>query len=409
VGTDRLLDIERLIGSGFNDSLTGSTGANRLDGLDGDDTLTGGDGNDDLAGGTGFDTASYAAATGPVTVDLDAFPFAFFPGFAVGPGVGSDGLRDIEAVIGSAFADSLRGDSAANRLDSGAGADTMAGGAGDDTYVVNSLLDQVTELAGAGVDSALSGISLSLYANLESLTLLGAAAIDGTGNLLANTLTGNGAGNRLLGLGGGDLLAGGAGNDTLDGGTGFDTASFLGATAALTVNLAAGTATGQGADTLSGIEAVIGGGLADTLIGDAQANRLDGQAGADSMSGGAGDDTYLVDNALDRITELAGGGADSVQSSVSLALAAEVENLTLLGSGALNGDGNPLANVLNGTAGVNRLRGGNGNDTLSAATATTGWTAEWATTPPASPARRVASSRICPPAALRGVAAGSTP
>ncbi len=92
---------------------------------------------------------------------------------------------------------------------------------------------------------------------------------------------------------------------------------------------------------------------------------LNGGAGADKLTGGSGNDIYVVDNIGDVATELASEGADTVQSSVTYTLAANVENITLTSSTAINGTGNSLDNVLVGNGAINTLAGGAGNDTLN--------------------------------------------
>jgi Ca2+-binding RTX toxin-like protein len=91
---------------------------------------------------------------------------------------------------------------------------------------------------------------------------------------------------------------------------------------------------------------------------------LDGGAGADTLIGGAGDENYFVDDSGDLVTELAGEGADQVNSSASFTLSANVENLTLTGSNAIDGTGNALANRITGNSAGNALDGGAGSDTL---------------------------------------------
>src|SRR5207253_367261 len=107
-----------------------------------------------------------------------------------------------------------------------------------------------------------------------------------------------------------------------------------------------------------------GNALANILIGNGGNNILNGNAGADRMSGGMGDDSYTVDNIGDTASEAAGGGTDSVVSSVSFTLGANVENLTLTGLGAIGGTGNILSNVIIGNSGANTLIGGEGDDDL---------------------------------------------
>jgi Ca2+-binding RTX toxin-like protein len=101
-------------------------------------------------------------------------------------------------------------------LDGGIGVDTLVGGRGNDTYVVDNVLDVVTELGGEGTDTIQSTVSLALSVEVENLTLTGTAAINGTGNLLNNVLTGNEANNILTGGLGVDTLIGGAGADIFD-------------------------------------------------------------------------------------------------------------------------------------------------------------------------------------------------
>jgi Ca2+-binding RTX toxin-like protein len=107
-----------------------------------------------------------------------------------------------------------------------------------------------------------------------------------------------------------------------------------------------------------------GNAAANTLSGGAGDDRLDGLAGGDTMAGGPGDDTYVVDVATDVIAESAGEGSDTVESGITLTLGANLENLVLTGTKAVNGTGNGLANVVRGNAANNVLTGGTGNDIL---------------------------------------------
>lgn len=111
---------------------------------------------------------------------------------------------------------------------------------------------------------------------------------------------------------------------------------------------------------------ILHGGLGVKLNGLDGADTLDG----DKMIGGAGNDTYIVDRASDTVFEEAGsaGGVDTVRSSISYTLGANVENLVLIGNSSTprDGTGNSLDNSIIGSSGVNILTGGGGNDLLDA-------------------------------------------
>jgi serralysin len=289
---------DTIIGNVVANKLTGGAGNDWLNGGAGNDILNGGVGNDWLGGGTGIDWAYYTTATSGVTVKL---------GLTTAQntiGCGIDTLSGIECLMGSRFNDWLWGDAQANRLYGGAGNDTLIGGAGadvlfggigNDTYYVDNAGDVVweTSVVVTEIDSVRSSVSHSLGANVENLALLGGAAIDATGNALRNTLTGNAAANILDGGAGNDILIGGLGDDTLIGGGGFDWAYYNAAASRVKVNLALATpqdTLGNGMDTLSGIEGLLGSKYNDTLIGNNAANRLSGGAGRDWLNGGAGND-----------------------------------------------------------------------------------------------------------------------
>ncbi|CAN0506533.1 unnamed protein product, partial [Phaeothamnion confervicola] len=113
----------------------------------------------------------------------------------------------------------------------------LHGDAGNDDYVIDNALDINKSRADAGVDDVLASVSYALGAHQENLTLAGIAALNATGNSLANTLRGNSAANRLDGGAGVDRISGGDGGDTLvydsrdallDGGLGKDTLLLTG-------------------------------------------------------------------------------------------------------------------------------------------------------------------------------------
>ena len=288
------LTAQQTYGSG-DDSLIGGAG---------NDTLMGGLGNDTLDGGTGNDTVTYLTATGGVSVDL-------LNGTTSGA-AGNDTLRSIEHIIGSDFADTLRGDDGANTIRGGNGNDTLIGGLGNDTLDGGTGFDTVdySSRTVAVTANLATGSATIAEPVAETDTLMAVEQVKGgtandvlIGDANANGLDGNAGNDALNGGAGNDTLIGGLGNDTLDGGADNDTVdySYLVATQSLTVDLSAPSATGvvtsamtgsvTETDSLLNIETIIGGAGNDLLVGNSGANMLRGGAGNNTLMGGAGADT----------------------------------------------------------------------------------------------------------------------
>ena len=323
---------QTLTGDSLANTITGGIGNDTLDGGGGNDTLIGGAGDDTMSGGLANDsyivdslgdtvTEAANAGTDEVRTALASYSLAANVENLTGTALGGQALTGnaLDNVIaGNGGNDILDGGAGNDTLDGGAGDDTMSGGLGNDSYIVDSLLDVVTEAANAGTDEVRTAFaSYILAANVENLTstALGEQAL--TGNALDNVIAGGEFNDTLLGLGSDDTLHGNGGDDTLIGGTGDD-----------------------------------------TLIGG---------TGDDIMVGGAGNDVYIVDSLGDTVTEAANAGTDEVETalaSYSLAGIANLENLigTALGGQTLTG--NALDNVIAGNGGNDTLDGGAGNDTL---------------------------------------------
>ncbi|MBD1997994.1 calcium-binding protein [Leptolyngbya sp. FACHB-541] len=411
-----------LSGGGGDDILTGNAGDDTLDGGDGTDTLIGGAGNDLYIVNDTSDTIVEAVGGGIDTVvSIDTFTLSnnlenlVLNGEADINGTGDAAANSIvgnsgnNILTGGAGNDTLEGGAGNDTLEGGVGNDIMRGGAGDDIYTIDGIGDTVVENAEEGTDLVNSSVSFTLGANLENLTLTGNANINGTGNALGNSITGNNGNNTLNGGAGNDVLDGGVGSDTMLGGIGNDVYFFdavgdraieninegtdtvfatsaangttftlsgnlenltLGGTANLngTGNDLANTITGNdGSNTISGLagnDVLSGGAGDDTLLGGLGNDLLDGGVGNDTMTGGAGNDTYIVDASTDVVTELAGEGTDTILAGSTFTLVANIENLTLEGTGNFNGTGNDLNNTIIGNSGNNILDGGLGADAL---------------------------------------------
>jgi len=358
---------DHIYGHTMGDFLFGDEGDDRIFASGGDDNMTGGSGNDLIEGGAGIDTANVSAAPA-VFVDT-------ILGWAVSSADGNDFLQNTEIVdhgtgrnllvgasgftgVQTAFNNAENGDNV--RLSSG----TWTG-----TYNYNNT--GLTVIGGAGVINA-----TFLSASAFGITVLG-----GGGNDNITTGTGN---DLIHGGGGTNVLTGGTGNDTYytdvatttivetsGGGTDvlYTSVSYvLGAAQVETLSASSHTST-------TNIN-LTGNGNNNTIVGNAGNNVLHGGGGTDYLIGFAGNDTYYTDSASTQIFENAGGGTDTVYSSVSYALSssAEIEVLSTSSHGAtaainLTGNqynqavyGNAGANVLDGKGGVDTLRGFGGAD-----------------------------------------------
>ena len=276
------------------------------------------------------------------------------------------GTAGRDTLIGLSGNDTLYGLGGDDDLDGRAGVDSMVGGSGDDVFHVDRADDVVVENPGEGSDIVYATASYVLPVNVETLYLQG-SALSATGNAGDNVIRGTSGDNRLDGAAGADTLIGGGGNDTFvvdNVGDAIDVA--FGTVSTVEASISWTLQEGLQNLRLTGLASLFatGNSQSNSLTGNAADNRLDGLGGTDSMAGGAGNDIYVVDTALDVVIEGAGGGVDTVESSVTLTLSGEVENLVLTGISSISGTGNAANNVIIGNAAPNSLVGGAGNDTL---------------------------------------------
>ncbi|MGH6768977.1 MAG: calcium-binding protein [Xanthobacteraceae bacterium] len=294
-----------------------------------------------------------------------------------------NGLDGNDTMFGLNGSDSLYGGVGGDTLDGGAGDDLLFGGFGNDTFVLGSGNDAVQDDGGADTITSTISRSLASFAAIEHLTLLGTAAINGTGNDLVNTITGNSGNNVLDGGLSTDVLIGGAGDDTYVLADGTDVISDTGGidtiTSTITRSIDSFTTvenltliggnlngTGNGLANLiigtTGVNVLSGGSGNDRLIALNGNDRLDGGLGNDRLEGGSGNDTYVINSTSDVPVE--SSGIDLVTSTVTYTLKSGFEKL-MLTSGNIGGTGNSSANTIIGSTGANKLLGMNGNDSLN--------------------------------------------
>ena len=286
IGHDTISEIETVIGSGSNDTLTAGTAAASLDGGAGDDVVTGGAGNDALAGNAGNDTiadgrgsdssspaprndvvlASADAAddrldggSGTDTIDYSSaeqnLALDLATGHASGADIGNDAIVEFENVIGGAGDDTISAGPSSASIAGGCGDDALTGGAGDDVLAGDAGNDTIAD--GGGSDTVEGGCG-------DDVVL---AAADGT-------------------------------DDNYDGNSGHDTLDYSETTITVTIDLRNGTARGVeiGEDLIEDFEEIIAGSGDDVI-------RVDG--GSVVLTGGAGNDTFEFQPPGD-----AGGGSE---------------------------------------------------------------------------------------------------
>ncbi len=271
------------------------------------------------------------------------------------------------SLIGTAtHNDYLDGGNGNDYLDGKGGDDILIGGAGDDEIHGGTDNDTIYGGRSDGIDDNGNDI---LYGDGGNDTMYGGGGNDiliaDKGN---DTLYGDKGADELYGGEGNDILYAGEDNDQLYGGKDDDT--LYGGNGNDIVYGEGGNDTLRGE---SGDDAIKGGDGDDSLYGGIGSDILSGGAGNDTLNGGAGSDTlfgevgndvYVIDTIGDTICEKFDEGNDTVQSSISYTLTANVENLILTGLANINGTGNSLNNTLKGNSGANILNGGAGTDTL---------------------------------------------
>lgn len=315
-----------IVGTSGDDKIEGTDGRDVIVGRGGDDTIIGNDGKDVICGGLGSDTIDGRYGADEVFGGLGNDRLVGGPRSDLLDGqVGADHLE------GEDGGDSLVGGSGNDLLAEGSGNGWMFAGSGDDFVGGDDGYDQIflgpgDDYAdgGTGIDTvsyryAESGVDVSLAsarATGEGTdSLYGIESVDGTehddsigGDGLTNTLRGFGGNDSLFGGEGADKLDGGLGDDAIDGGADLDVVSFTTSATGVHVDLAAASATGEGADSLGAMDNIVGSPYPDVLDGDDGANSI--EAWGDTAHGFGGDDVIYGAASGD-----AGAGTDECWNS----------------------------------------------------------------------------------------------
>jgi Ca2+-binding RTX toxin-like protein len=337
------------------------------------DTLTANSGADTLFGGTGNDTFIVSGAADMVqdTSTTTTNTILASVSFTLPTNVNALTLTGTASLTatGNSAANVIKANSGNDTLIAGTGVATLVGSTGNDAFVVNSASDVVQDTSTTAINTLQSSVNYTLATNVNSLVLTGTSALVGTANSAADTLTSNSGVDTLVGGSGHDLFIINNSADVIQNVNANDTIeSSVNYTLPAGVNnlvlIASGNITGTGNS------------ASDTLTAGAGTDTLTAGTGVATLIGGTGNDTFVVNSASDVVQVTSTTTSNTVQSSVTYTLGANVDTLILTGTAALTATGNTdLSNVLTantgndslvGTAFSNTLNGGTGSDKIYA-------------------------------------------
>jgi Ca2+-binding RTX toxin-like protein len=386
VGTDTLRHVEAVRGTNFADTYDasnfGAAGTLNVGSLGTFNDFQGG-GGDDTVIGNGNTRVNYSSALSAVTVDLQTVANGDSTqviGTATGATEGTDSLKGVNAAQGSTFDDTLLGSNFNNTFTGLGGNDFIDGRGGFDTASYNSMTlatggitvnmaagtvtDNVNNVIGQDTLRSIEGVQGTNFADSYTATNFSSGAIDPVTGLPYANVGNNGTFNQFEGM---------AGNDTITG-NGNTRVLYTNATAAVTVDLAAGTGTGDasvGTDTFTGVNSVTGSGFGDTLSGAATGDSFVGLAGNDFIDGRGGFDTaiYNISTTAGISINMASGTVTGIDSSVGTDTLRNIEGVqgtNFDDTYVATGYGQAGAQNVSTTNGnFNVFQGNGGNDTIT--------------------------------------------
>jgi Ca2+-binding RTX toxin-like protein len=333
---------------------TGNSGSDTLTAGAGQDTLVAGAGAATLIGGTGntifvLNSASdLVQDSSTTTVNVVQTSLSY----VLATNVNSLVLTGSSSLSGTA-------NNGNDSLTSNTGIDTLVGGSGNDTFVINNVGDIVQDTSTTASNTAQSSVNYALAANVNTLVLGGTAALQGTANSGADTLISNS---------GIDTLVGGSGNDTFIVNNALDVVQDTSTSASNSIQSSVSYTlpTNVNALTLTGTASLSAGGntAANVITANSGNDTLIAGSGVATLIGGSGNGTFVVNNVSDVVQDSSTTASNTIQASVSYALAANVNNLVLTGSANLTGTANSGNDTLASNSGADTLVGGSGNDTF---------------------------------------------